>query len=513
MITEPTRSVVETNGNNYFRRPLISKMYKTKDLKEALKLAKDLKFNGRYNLFRGQAQHWQVVPTAGRLPPKELKEAEEKLKRLYYYFGTEPILNRFKSNIDWFFAIAQHYGIPTNYIDFTNSVEVAAYFATNSKSNKIGQSCEIICLNENDFNSFIKFTDILYKKKNVIPPYIARVNVDNLWRLQAQLGCFLFTPYANIESYYDFDRIIFPFNKPFEGLKRQDVYPEHKSELEILLDYYFNNEERLTRHKGFELFIEKHKIPVSTLARPKLEKLIKTNNIHFSWSSPIFARWNFPVREEWKKEEPNDIIRLNFSFNSNINIERQVEVLFHKLLLYSQNKPIARTKVLQFDVTAKPKLSKQLTKIINRSCTRIWDGTRNLPYSMKDIFNIISKYICLEIYENKNNNKPYLCKEDLITLELANEYGSVTRCKASPSKVTSAFRSDLKDILLVEELAQNINSKILLHINVPNLLFDFNRLINLFKEELILYQVWYNSENENPVIFYTPSQIKVMGYA
>lgn len=57
------------------------------------------------------------------------------------------------------------------------------------------------------------------------------------------------------------------------------------------------------------------------------------------------------------------------------------------------------------------------------------------------------------------------------------------------------------------------NSEILMRINAANIMFDFDKLVQLFKEELIVYQVWYNSENDNPVIFYSPAQISILGYA
>lgn len=125
---------------------------------------------------------------------------------------------------------------------------------------------------------------------------------------------------------------------------------------------------------------------------------------------------------------------------------------------------------------------------------------------------MISKYICLEIYFHKNDETYSISKEKLIVLEMTNEYGSITRCHASPSKIVSAFRDDLNDIL-IDDLTKSLNSKILLNINIPNLIFDYKKFINLFKEELVIYQVLYNSEKENPVIFYTPSQIKICGYA
>ena len=116
------------------------------------------------------------------------------------------------------------------------------------------------------------------------------------------------------------------------------------------------------------------------------------------------------------------------------------------------------------------------------------------------------------MHEHKLSYTPSLSGEKLITLELTNKYGSITRCKASPGRITGAFRNDIQDIL-VDALSSNLRSEILLDINIPQLIFDFDKLVELFKQEMIAYQVLYNSENENPVIFYTPTQITVPGYA
>lgn len=102
--------------------------------------------------------------------------------------------------------------------------------------------------------------------------------------------------------------------------------------------------------------------------------------------------------------------------------------------------------------------------------------------------------------------------EPIITLEMTNEYGSITRCYASSSKICSSFRNDLKEVL-IDELTQIISSEILLHINIANIVFDFEKLLDLFKDEIIAYQILQNSEEENPVIFYTPTQVSALGYA
>jgi FRG domain. len=492
------------------KKKRMAKFYRVKDLNEALNLAVKFKETGEYNLFRGQALNWHVKSSIARLSTEESEIGIEKLKRLYYYLQTYKPLEKYVSDIDWFYAVAQHYGLPTTYVDFTDNPEVAVYFATNSESNKVDKESVIICLNEVDFNRLVNDTKDFFENKKIIPPYIIKPNVDNLWRLQAQNGCFIFVPISEIEQFYDFDRIVFPFTEPYTKIEKEHIYPEKKSELEILLDHYFSSEKRIEGQKRFKDFAAEVNMNQIEYSLSDVDVYLKKKQIHSSWHSNEFENWIFKIEENWSNLNSVEEITINFSFKN--NIDNQIALIIDELSLKFIEKQIKRNDVLDFNIISKPRLSNKLAKQVNKSCTRIWDGTRNLPFLDKEIIEIIAKYICLEIYENKFDKIPSLTQEKLITLELTNEYGSITRCHASPSKILSSFRSDIREIL-IDELTLNISTEILLCLNNPKLLFDFDNLLSLFKDELIAYQVLYNSENENPVIFYTPTQITVLGYA
>lgn len=488
----------------------MSENFRVNNLSEALNLTRQFSASGQYNLFRGQGQNWKVIPSLARLDRSELENGLDKLKRLYYYFTTHKPLEKFASDIDWFFAVAQHYGLPTNFIDFSKSIEVAAFFATNSKSNKIGEDCVIICLQEDEFNEVMQFSKVIYEKDKVIAPYIVKPNVDNLWRLQAQQGCFVYTPYADFELYYEFDRIIFPFSEQYKGIPLEHIYPSRKSELEILLDHYFNAEIKIEGQERFSKFIKENNISQHIIPSLSFNHLLKSNISHSSWNSNLFNDWLFNVDEEYSNALLSNTIEIHFDFNKSIGEE--IQEIINELSIHFEKKSIGRNSSLTFKIVAKPKLSKKLTRIVTTSCSRIWDGTRNLPFLDSEIQNIIAKYVCLEIYEDKLNATPSITAEELISLELTNEYGSKTRCYASPSKILTSFRDDLKEIF-IDDPTDIMSPEILLHVNKPDLLFDFNRLLQLFKDELIPYQVLYNSEDKNPVIFYTPTQITILGYA
>lgn len=488
----------------------MAEVYNVKDLYEALELAERFKKNGIYNLFRGQSLNWKVKSSIARLSTKKENEGKEKLERLFYFFQTHEPLKKYVSDIDWFYAVAQHYGLPTNYIDFTERPDVALYFATNTHNNVKGKESVIICLNETDFNDVIDFSEILFKTKKILKPYIVKPNVDNLWRLEAQNGCFIFSSISEIEQIYDFDRIVFPFTEAYTRIEKEHIYPEKKSELEILLDHYFNSEKKIEGERRFRKFADEVNMNMIELPSFDSNIYLKKKEFHSSWHSPEYNKWLYKVNEKLGNLDHSEELFINFSYN--INIHEQISKISQNLTMSFNDKEIKRNNSLKFNIISDLELSKKLVEQVNRSCCRIWDGTRNLPFQNSEIIEIIAKYVCLEFHENKYDKIPSLTKEKLITLELTNKYGSITRTHASPSKILTAFRSDIREIL-IDELTFDISTEILLRLNNPKVLFDFNKLLSLFKDELITYQVLYNSEKENPVIFYTPTQITVLGYA
>jgi hypothetical protein len=114
---------------------------------------------------------------------------------------------------------------------------MAGFFACDLDDLVPGEPSCIVCLNTADLVDFWHNMPAKWR-----PPECLRIDVSNLWRLQAKKGVFLFCPYTNIEEIYDFDRIIFPASVQATQTMRDRVYPVRKSQLEILLDQYFMNE-------------------------------------------------------------------------------------------------------------------------------------------------------------------------------------------------------------------------------------------------------------------------------
>ena len=487
----------------------MSEIFEVADLKAALQLAKQFKASGKYNLFRGQAQNWPVMSSLGRLLPDSDPEIQKQLERLFLFFDSSPALRKYKTDIDWFWAVAQHYGLKTNYIDFSDSPEVAAYFATHSKDNVPGKDAVIICLNEADWTLFMSGLKGYFEEEKVIVPYIARIDVDNLWRLQAQQGCFMFTPYSHLEFFYDFDRIKFPFSEPYSAIRSDHIYPQRKSELEQLLDHYFNMEGRIEGAERMRKLAEEINMPVSHIGRLEFDHYFKRKQKHKSWRSAEFKSWDLPLVERW---DPGKSVRLRLAYDREVPAAEQLGIIRLQLTDLFKKRKVDRITPVKFYLGPIPGLAGRDLKLIQRCCNRAWEGMRNLPFSDAEIIEIISQVIVTGITEELTDTTFSFSGEKLLLLEMTNEYGNTSRCRVSPSVILSAFRPDLFDIL-ADGAPKVLQPEILLHINDPYLLFDFHLLLAAFKNEMICYQLLQQQENEHPVIFFTPAQINVLGYA
>ena len=295
--------------------------YRVNSMMEALQLSEQLQTDGTYNLFRGQSKDWEVLSTIQRIDDSGIDSKRKEISNLYFFFQDNIILKSYleSETKNEFWAIAQHYGCATNLIDFTSDPKVALFFATNSKNSKVGDECVIICLNVDDLN---KFNEVLeksisfYSKRNIPVPRIIDVDITNLWRIQAQKGCFLNLTLKGYDVFhYHFDRIYFPFSEPYTGIPTVDIYPERKSPIEIELDKFFMDELML---KNMELIKSNNFIEVITMTAPTIDEFnivfkdYDTLTVHNSWQNAN-VHWNIEKKINWKESTERKIIDLDLN--------------------------------------------------------------------------------------------------------------------------------------------------------------------------------------------------------
>src|SRR5713226_7760249 len=103
---------------------------KVDSVEEAVRAAKQLKRPGRSFWFRGQAKDWPLRSSFVRVKPEDRQLALEKLARYEGWVKHTPGLENLAANINAGIAVAQHYGLPTNFVDFTTQPEIAGFFAS-----------------------------------------------------------------------------------------------------------------------------------------------------------------------------------------------------------------------------------------------------------------------------------------------------------------------------------------------------------------------------------------------
>jgi hypothetical protein len=216
------------------------------DVHAAVELAFRLRNEGHYDWFRGQTLERAPYPSLLRLQLRDDAPAIERNRRrirMFYRWAAEVeqlAALREPQNVNQLFAVLQHYGISTHYLDFTTDPGVAGFFACDSRAPPTdGLSC-IYCLNCQDLTvTWAKVSQFEARRTARIEQVV--VDVRNLWRLQAQAGVFLYVNY-NWDVDYRMDRIVFPYTGYPTTPTKDRIYPAQRSALEQVLDHYFDIE-------------------------------------------------------------------------------------------------------------------------------------------------------------------------------------------------------------------------------------------------------------------------------
>lgn len=478
-------------------------------LEEALKLAEDYKESGKYNWFRGQTGLWPLISTGNRLNDFERNEAEKKLKRFDNWANANGLFSDYDSSE----AIAQHYGLKTMFIDFTTDPKIAAYFASDGINYEKYQYSCIYCLNtihfENSLNSIKKYFPNLPDY-----PRLIDIKIDNLWRLEAQNGKFLYQPCINFDWFYSLHRIVFKVsNNDIKLLDNYYIYPDSKSPLEERIDGFLLSEETRANVMNFNNFIEElKKSGVNYIFEdfsgndgifgdtPYVKSYVNEEVLlSFNWQQDEIKGWENKKTETFKEifTPFNLIFNIN-SFSENIKNKKIITLKLQDLFKYDEN---IRNKSIRFSINSNINNS-NLSKKFEEYSFRIWNGMRKLPYSNDDIIKVISDLmliINLNKYEYKSFNNEYL------EIILTDGTGGYNNAFVSERSLRNSMRDDLNKVL-----KNNINSiqELILAIKRARLLYKYNDLVKLFVESIILTQVMYMKED---FVIYSPFELDWIG--
>lgn len=365
------------------------------NVEEAVDLALSFKKEGRYDWFRGQLQaDW--APTSSM--ERAIKGGEsqlilnQRLGRFVEWASTEPTLSYLAdpANRDQLFAVLQHYGFPTCYIDFSTEPGIAGFFASDCKESQApGSRSVIFCLDTADLIDFYdKLITPQYKHSQTpLQIELVSVNVDNLWRLQAQAGHFVFVNH-NWYDFYDLDRIEFPWTGYPSFPPRSQIYPDHRSALEQLLANYFEDERRRQNH---ERFLREQKERASSGHAVVNHMMIRSNGYDaavFDAPPEELPSWSAATLKPWlevQAENFHEVVgfRQTIGLRDGPNVPSPGNQLVYGISTAMRHDSSLRLRAVEWDLQGLPHGVDRAR--LERLMREAWNGMRRLPYTNEDI--------------------------------------------------------------------------------------------------------------------------------
>ncbi|MRG45093.1 FRG domain-containing protein [Chitinophaga sp. SYP-B3965] len=283
----------------------------SKNALSAIKLAKELKSKGEYDFFRGQRNAYAIQPSILR-PGLDKNAVVLKLQEFINWVHRTPELISLHNNINSILAVAQHYGLKTPLLDFSHSPEIAGFFATDGGVK--GDTGTIICINKKRFQeSWKEMNGRHYNEKGMYLTELIEIDVNNLWRLQAQQGLFLQCHVNDrlLEMFSYFLHIYFPQENGLALIEHEKIYPKVKSHLEVLLDQYFLIDSYPERERMMaDLFGPKIVSVTHDDILEEMKPFFITSTlpeVHESWKSDYANSWLMEPDEKYSDGKPIDI--------------------------------------------------------------------------------------------------------------------------------------------------------------------------------------------------------------
>jgi hypothetical protein len=410
------------------------------------------------------------------------------------------------SHVHDFFAVLQHYGVPTHYVDFTTEPDIAGFFAVHDRSISQGERGCIIAINPGSFvadlNVVAEAIDLPRDKR----PEAVTVSVAGLWRMQAQSGYFLYLPLVDAENWCDYDRILFTHDSMPYPIPVERIYPTRKSVLEERLDEFFTEESRDSARADLLSFLpqmmeqlKQRGVPVSMSSTRRSEPkmyLQPDATPHISWSD-LDSAWFLPPEETFATAAANaPEVRLFVSAKACSGVEAAVQDAIQSLMI---SDPQCRSNAVRWSIIGENGIDRRLSAQVER----VWDGMRRLPYTTEHMIAAVSRTITMNSGGDRDQN-------DHFKIELSSRREVTCSVKVSPAQIKNAYREDIAKILRDPSLADR-PTLLLQAVWDPTIIFDFWGLVRLFASEIISAQVLHYRHDE--AVFFSPATVPVLGLA
>ncbi len=484
---------------------------------EAIALAARLRDLGKAQWFRGQVQNWpKLTPSFYRRSEAESVQAREAIQRFGNWVQSTPGLEEIAASTDAKIAVAQHYGMPTTFLDFTTEPHVAGYFASVSKKppDPGTESC-IYCLDIEEADTIWQYIPGDRHPERLV------LDVPNLWRLEAQKGVFVYCPFDDLNGPYPIDRIVFPYQGPVSAPSDAEIYPERESVLEALLREYFQAEQIM---KGSVVFDEIVRHTFKTILTIEGQPFIAKHfsappTAHSSWNSAQLKKWLEVEREEWSDVQRAPELSLEINLNGPTN--ENAAQFGNFIRSHLRDEPTLRRSMLVWKVGIKRRHDPTIDRL-NTMIQRVWDEMTRLPWTDEEIACSLSSmlkcFLTAEMLREDQGLDGMVLERETARLifprplrvELGGRGNIHTWAWVDEGDLLGAVRPDFESLLRPESrhriLGDTFNT--LMVARSPSLLFDFGKLSALFAEQIIPTQVVFYPDHP---LFPTPARVQVIG--
>src|SRR6185312_8856515 len=204
------------------------------------------------------------------------------------------------------------------------------------------------------------------------------LTVPNLWRLEAQRGCFLFCPFSDFESFYPVDRIVFPRTSTTRIPPVDRIYPLNKSPLEVLLDQFFQkkaiseaNEEWLPLMTG----VIHH--ASETGGYDPNDFTDDALNVLPSWAPSQIRDWIAVPHQRYSATVGENVLELDVPV---LATPQLISTAVFRIILHTvYDNPPLRRETMRFVIKAPEYRAPQAIADLEELLPRLWDGLRSLP--------------------------------------------------------------------------------------------------------------------------------------
>jgi len=486
---------------------------RARDVTEAVAIAERLKALGEAHWFRGQIQDWpKVAPTIWRLPPERLEDAKQQVARLADWARITPGMQELSAAPDALLAVAQHYGVPTPFLDFTTEPRIAGFFATNGYSQDCVESV-IICL---DIEEAGRRWQEVARERTLPVPELLTLDVPNLWRLEAQHGAFVWCPYDSLDAPFRLSRILFPATDSC-GVAQADIYPQRESPLEQLLKQFFQAEKNRGGLKPMLEYMESQGVAFNSFEFPddeySAEAFVRPPEPHPSWEPESIRPWLALEREYWQNCAVGPEVRLEFGVEEPHLMAMHLAI---RLMGICEDDPGLRSRSPKWKV-AVPYISDEARESLRSTLQQVWDGMTRLPYTIKQIawaMGTAAGLFVAKAEEGSANKAAEAFFGEVTPIEVArSDSRSYAGAWVADGAIRKAVRDDFEALLLplTRENILKYPFNLLMTARNPRLLFDFNRLTELFASQIIPTQVALDDPHHATV--FSPARVHIIGPA